>query len=150
VSKNTSSRRNTILAWLLRGLAILFLSFDTVIKLARAPVAVEATTLLGYPSSVVLPLGLLEAVLVVLYVVPKTSVLGAVLWTGYLGGAVATHVRLSNPLFSHVLFPTYIAAMLWGGLVLVDPLLRRALFRSSENEPEPHFNGASSGEAMRR
>ena len=62
--------------------------------------------------------------LLFLYLMPRTSVLGAILWTGYLGGAVATHVRVSDPLFSHILFPTYIAALLWGGLWLRDQRLR--------------------------
>jgi len=75
----------------------------------------------------ILPLGIIQAVLVVLYVVPRTAVLGAILLTGYLGGAVATHVRVANPLFSHVLFPTYVAAFLWGGLILRDARLRALL-----------------------
>lgn len=132
MSNSVSSRRNTYLAWILRSLALLFLTFDTIIKLTRSPMAVDATTQLGYPSSVVLPIGLLELVLIVLYLVPKTAVIGALLWTGFLGGAVATHVRMGNPLLSHVLFPTYIAGMLWGGLVLVDPLLRCVLWRTRE------------------
>ena len=64
---------------------------------------------------------------VVAYAVPRTSALGALLLTGYLGGAVATHVRVANPLFSHVLFPTYVAALLWGGLILRDARLRALL-----------------------
>jgi hypothetical protein len=127
---SNSTRRNLFFAWLVRGLAIVFLTFDAVIKLTQTPMAVDATVRLGYPSSIVLPLGLLELVLLLLYVVPKTSVIGALLWTGYLGGAVATHVRLSNPLFSHVLVPTYVAGMLWGGLMITDPLLRRVLWRT--------------------
>jgi hypothetical protein len=59
-----------------------------------------------------------------LYLVPRTSVLGAILLTGYLGGAIATHVRVDNPLFSHVLFPVYVAALLWGGVYLREPRLR--------------------------
>ena len=72
-------------------------------KLMLLPAAVEGTTTLGYPAFVILPLGIVQAICLVLYVVPRTSVLGAVLWTGYLGGAIATHVRLDNPLFTHVL-----------------------------------------------
>ena len=63
----------------------------------------------------------------ILYLVPRTAPLGAVLWTGYLGGAIATHVRVGNPLFSHTLFPIYVAAMLWGGLWLRDARVRRLL-----------------------
>ena len=94
------------------------------IELLQLSVAVEGTTTLGYPASVVLPLGIVQAICLVLYVVPRTSVLGAVLWTGYLGGAIATHVRLDNPLFTHVLFPIYVALLLWGGLWLRDRRVR--------------------------
>ena len=112
---------------MLSGLAVLFLTFDAAIKLLRLPVAVEGTTQLGYPADVVQPIGLLQVVCLVTYLVPRTSVLGAVLWSGYLGGAIATHVRLGNPLFSHVLFPVYVALLLWGGLWLRDRRLRGLL-----------------------
>ena len=90
---------------------------------------VNGTVQLGFPASSVLPLGLIELVCLVLYLVPRTSVMGAILWTGYLGGAIATHLRLGNPMFSHVLFPLYVAAFLWGGLWLRDPRAR-AIFRA--------------------
>jgi hypothetical protein len=108
----------------LSGLAVLFLLFDAIIKLLRHPAAVQGATQLGYPESVVFGLGIVLLVCLVLYLVPRTSVLGAVLFTGYLGGAVATHVRVGNPLFSHVLFPVYVAAFLWAGLWLRDERLR--------------------------
>lgn len=111
----------------LSGLAILFLTFDATMKVLRLTPAVEGTTQLGYPASVILPLGLIQVACLVVYLIPRTSVLGAVLWTGYLGGAIATHVRLSNPLFSHALFPVYVAAFLWGGLWLRDPRVRAVL-----------------------
>ena len=82
---------------------------------------------LGWPGEMGLPLGVILAVCTVLYVVPQTAVLGAVLLTAYLGGAVATHVRIGSPLFSHVLFGVYIGVMMWGGLWLREPRLR-ALF----------------------
>lgn len=84
----------------------------------------ESMTQLGYPAEMAISIGVLELVCLALYVVPRTSVLGAVLLTGYLGGAIATHVRIGNPLFSHVLFPTYIAALLWAGLFLREQRLR--------------------------
>lgn len=79
---------------------------------------------LGYPAAVVRPLGILFAVMLALLVIPRTAPLGALLWTGYLGGAIATRVRIGNPLFSHVLFPVYVAIMIWGGLYLRDIRVR--------------------------
>ncbi|HEY0997133.1 MAG TPA: DoxX family protein [Gemmatimonadaceae bacterium] len=93
------------------------------------PEALAGTTQLGYPASVVFPLGVLQLVLLVCYLVPRTAPLGAILWTGYLGGAIATHVRLLNPLFTHILFPVYVAALLWGGLWLRDARVRALLRR---------------------
>lgn len=109
------------------GLAILFLLFDTIIKLLRLPQAVEGTVQLGYPEGVVLCIGIIELVCLVVYVIPRTSVLGAILLTGYLGGAVATHVRIGSPLFSHILFPVYVGALVWGALLLRDERLRAFL-----------------------
>jgi DoxX-like family len=106
------------------GLAVLFLLFDATIKVLRVPDAVVGTTQLGYPESVIVPLGVLQLLLLVIYLIPQTSVLGAILWTGYLGGAIATHVRVGSPLFTHVLFPIYVALLLWGGLGLRDDRLR--------------------------
>lgn len=111
----------------LSGLAVLFLLFDAGIKLLESPEAVQGTIQLGYPENVVFGLGVVQAVCLLVYLVPRTSVLGAVLWTGYLGGAVATHVRVGDPLFSHVLFPVYVAAFLWVGLWLRDERLRAVL-----------------------
>jgi hypothetical protein len=108
----------------LSGLAVAFLIFDSVGKLLRVQPVVEGTAGLGYPVGVIFPLGVTLLTCVLVYLVPRTAVLGAVLLTGYLGGAVATHVRVGNPLFSHVLFPTYVAMLLWGGLVLRDRRLR--------------------------
>lgn len=106
--------------------AVLFLLMDATMKVVRLPVAVEGTKKLGYPD-VVLTLGVIQLVLLALYLVPRTAVLGAILWTGYLGGAVATHVRVGDPLFTHILFPTYVAALLWGGLWFRDARLRALL-----------------------
>jgi hypothetical protein len=112
---------------LLSGAGVLFLTMDATMKLLQLPVAVEGTTQLGYPADVILPIGVIQVVCLVLYVVPRTSVLGAILWTGYLGGAIATHVRVGSPLFTHVLFPIYVAALLWGGLWLRDSRVRALL-----------------------
>lgn len=118
------STRARWLGRILSGLAVLFLLFDATVKLFKLPVAVEATTRLGYPESVMIPLGLIEVSCLIAYLVPRTSVLGAILWTGYLGGAVATQVRVGNPLFGQTLFPIYVAAFLWTGLWLRDQRLR--------------------------
>jgi DoxX-like protein len=108
----------------LSGLAVLFLLFDSAGKLLQVQPVIDATLQLGYPRDSVFSLGLVLLSCVLAYTVPRTSVLGALLLTGYLGGAIATHVRVANPLFSHILFPTYVAAFLWGGLILRDPRLR--------------------------
>ena len=108
----------------LSAIAVLFLVFDSVGKLLRVQPVIDGTMSLGYSPDVIVGLGVTLLTCVVVYVVPRTSLLGAVLLTGYLGGAVATHVRVGSPLFTHVLFPTYIAALLWGGLMLRDPRLR--------------------------
>jgi ABC-type uncharacterized transport system permease subunit len=109
------------------GLTIAFLAFDTAMKLLQLEPAMKGTAELGYPLHTVFGIGLVELLCVIAYVVPRTSLLGAVLLTGYLGGAIATHVRVGNPLFSHVLFPIYVAALLWGGLYLRDAALRALL-----------------------
>ena len=117
----------TILGRVLSGLAVAFLVFDSVGKLLEVQPVIEGTAQLGYPRDIVFALGVILLACVVAYVVPRTSVLGALLLTGYLGGAVATHARLEHPLFSHTLFPTYVAALIWGGLVLRDARLRAFL-----------------------
>jgi hypothetical protein len=98
-----------------------------VMKLLAVQQAVQSTTELGYPAGAVFTIGVIELVCLVLYVVPATSVSGAILLVGYLGGAVATHVRVGNPLASHVLFPIYVAALVWGGLYLREPRVRALL-----------------------
>lgn len=118
------SRRAVLAGRFLGGFAALFLAFDMTLKLAGVPEALEATGRLGYPTSVVFALGLVQLACLALYLIPRTAPLGAILWTGYLGGAIATHVRVGNPLFSHTLFPIYVAALLWGGLWLRDARLR--------------------------
>jgi hypothetical protein len=123
----TISNKQLWISRVLSGLAILFLAVDTGGKLLHIQPAVEGTVQLGYPAHALLTIGLLELLCLVAYVVPRTAVLGAILWTGYLGGAIATHVRMDAPLFSHVLFPTYVAALLWGGLYLREPRLRALL-----------------------
>ncbi|MGI8735423.1 MAG: DoxX family protein [Pyrinomonadaceae bacterium] len=113
-------------AWagrIIGGLPALFLIVDAVMKFIKPPPVVEATVKLGYPESVIFGLGIVLLVSTILYLIPMTSVLGAILLTGYLGGAVATHVRVGEGPFS-VLFPVIFGAMLWGGLWLRNDRLR--------------------------
>jgi hypothetical protein len=111
------------------GLVVLFLLFDTMMKLLRLPQAMEGTVQLGYPENSVLVIGIIQLVCLVLYLIPRTSILGAILLTGYLGGAVATHVRIESPLFTHILFPIYVGLFIWGALVLRNDRLRTLLFQ---------------------
>jgi hypothetical protein len=106
------------------GIVILFLAFDSIIKVMKESHAIESTVQLGYPESAVMTIGIIETVCLILYIIPRTSLLGAILLTGHLGGAIATHVRMENPLFSHTLFPVYVAILLWGSLYLRDEKLR--------------------------
>ncbi len=111
----------------LSALPVLLLLFDGTAKVMRLAPVLEGTAKLGYPLGVVAPLGLVLIACTLLYALPRTSVLGALLLTGYLGGAVATHVRMGDPLFSHVLSPVYVAALIWGGLFLREARLRALL-----------------------
>lgn len=106
------------------AVAALFLTLDGVMKLVKPAVVVEGTVQLGYHENVIIGLGIVLLAAVALYLAPRTAVLGAILLTDYLGGAVATHVRVGNPLFSHVLFPVYFGVLIWGGLWLRDDRLR--------------------------
>lgn len=106
------------------GLVVAFLLFDAVIKLIPLDVVTQTMAQLGYPAGLARTLGVLTLICTILYVLPQTSVLGAILLTAYLGGAVATHVRIGNPLFSHALFGVYLGVMIWGGLFLRDRRLR--------------------------
>ncbi len=123
----TPARSAVIAGRVISGLGVAFLAFDAAVKLLMLTPAVETTMALGYPSGAVFGLGVTQLLLLIAYLVPRSAVVGAVLWTGYLGGAVAGHVRVDNPLFSHVLFPTYIAALLWLGLWLRDVRVRALL-----------------------
>lgn len=111
---------------ILSVLASLFLLFDGAMKLVKPPVVVQATIQLGYPESAILGIGVTLLVCTLLYIVPRTSILGAVLLTGYLGGAVASNIRAGMPLFN-VVFPMIVAAMLWGGLWSRDLRVRNLL-----------------------
>lgn len=108
---------------IISALPILFLLMDGIMKLFKPAFVVDATVWLGYPENIIVPLGIVLTICTLLYAIPRTAILGAVLLTGYLGGAVATHVRLSEGLFP-VIFPIIIGALIWGGLWLRDVRLR--------------------------
>jgi hypothetical protein len=105
-------------------LAVLFLLFDSVMKVLKMAPAIQGTVELGYPEGAVFGIGIVQLICLALFVTPPTAVFGAILLTGYLGGAIATHVRVGNPLFTHVLFPIYVALLVWGALWLRDERLR--------------------------
>ncbi len=109
---------------ILSGLAILFLLFDSVIHLMVIAPVVESFNQLGYPVDLAVTLGIIELVCLVIYVIPRSSIFGAILLTGYLGGAVATQVRIGTPLLSTALFPIYVGVLIGGGLYLRDDRLR--------------------------
>ena len=106
---------------IISGVAVVFLLLDAAGKLMRVAPVIEGTVILGYAEAAVFPIGVVLLTGVVLYVIPRTSLLGAIYLAAYLGGAVATHFRVGNPLATHVLFPVYVAAFVWGGLALRNP-----------------------------
>jgi len=119
---NSKSIRFT--GYALTGAFSLFMLFDVAIKLIRHPMVEETMRQLGFPGGLGFPIGVIEAICLVLYLVPRTAVLGAVLFMGVFGGAIATHLRHADPLFSHVLFGVYLGLFMWGGLWLRNPDLR--------------------------
>ncbi len=120
----TPSRAKLWVGRVMTGLPLLFLTLDGVMKLVNVPEVIEASEKIGYHASTLPYLGAILLASVLLTAIPRTRVFGAVLLSAYLGGAVATHVRLGNPLFSHTLAPIYFAALVWGGLYLRDARVR--------------------------
>ena len=106
------------------GLVVTFLAFDGAIKLVPLDVVVDTSRQLGIPEHLARTLGVLTLVGTALYATPRTAVLGAIVLTGYLGGAIYVHVRAGSPLFSHTLFGVYLGLLIWGGLYLRDPVVR--------------------------
>ena len=120
-----ASGRGRTIGWVLSGLVIAFLLMDATMKLLALSVVLETSGPLGFPGAAMSRgLGVLLLACTLLYAAPQTAVLGAILLTGYLGGAVATHVRVGDPLFSHILFGVYLGVFLWLGLYLRDARLR--------------------------
>jgi len=122
------SRRLLWTGRIVGGLPALLLLVDGAFKVVKPEPVVEATVKLGYAESVIVPLGIVLLVSTLLYLIPRTAVVGAILLTGYLGGAVASNLRAGEPLFTHVLFPVYFGVLLWVGLAMRKARLRAEFF----------------------
>ena len=123
-------------AHILKGIAILFLLFDSVIHLMLIAPVVDSFHQLGLPVELAVTLGLIELTCLLLYSIPRTSIFGAILLTGYLGGAIAIQFRIQAPILSTTLFPIYVGILLWGGIFLVDEKLQALIPFRKENEYE--------------
>ena len=127
----TFARGSTAARWsgrVLTGIPVAFMLFDAAIKFAHIPEVAEASLQLGWPAHLNPVLGVIILGCLALYLWPRTAALGATLFTGYLGGAVAIHLRVGDPLGSHVLFPVYVGALFWAGLALRDARVRALIF----------------------
>jgi hypothetical protein len=113
--------------YVISGVAVLFLLMDSLMKVYGARVSVDTTVSLGYDADIVRTLGAILLAATVLYVWPRTALIGAILITAYLGGAIATHVMHKSPLFSHTLFGVYVGALVWAGLYCRSPAVRALL-----------------------
>ena len=127
---NTSSKKMKITGWVLSILAILLLLADGFGKLIKPEPVVKATLELGYPENTITTIGILVIICAIIYAIPRSALIGAILLTGFLGGAIATHFRINNPLFSHTLFPVYVLLFIWLGLYLRSASLRKLLLNS--------------------
>jgi hypothetical protein len=114
------SKKTFWIGWVMSLLPCLMLLFSAAMKFAQPPEVIKSFEHLGWPANSASPLGILELACTVIYLVPRTAVLGAILLTGYLGGAMATHLRIHEPVYMHILF----GVVLWGGIFLRDPRLR--------------------------
>jgi DoxX-like family len=112
---------------IMAGIVILFMLMDSVFKFVTNEQVIEGTTSLGFQVHHLPIMGTLGLISIILYIIPRTEFLGAILLTGYWGGAIATHVRLDNPLFTHILFPVYLGILAWGALVLKNENLRKLI-----------------------
>lgn len=130
MSTSTLSQKSIWTGRILSGLVVAFLLFDAVMKFIMdklPPEALEAGAALQWPIERMPLVGTILLICLACYLIPRTAILGAILLTGYLGGAVASHVRVDNPLFSHTLFPVYVAVFIWLGLFLRDARVRKML-----------------------
>jgi hypothetical protein len=123
----STSRKSIWAGRIISAIPVLFLIFDAFIKFTNIPPVIDAFQRLGIPVNLAKVIGTLELICLALYLIPRTSILGAILFTGFLGGAVAIHVRVGDPLFSHVLFPIYVGTLLWLGLYLRNDRVRELI-----------------------
>ena len=136
----TKSKTQLWIERVMSGIVILFMLMDSIMKFIQPAEVVTGTTELGFELHHIFTLGILGLISVLLYAYPRTSLLGAILLTAYWGGAVATHLRLDNPLFSHLLFPVYLGILAWGVLWLRDQNIRNFLpFRRLTEEERRHL-----------
>lgn len=136
IQTGSPSKARLYTGYALTTLSILFFLMDAGFKFTTNPQVVEAQKQLQFPMQLTPALGVIALVCIALYAIPATTVLGAVLLTGYLGGAIAIHWRVGNPLFSHILFPIYVALFIWGGIWLRDANLR-SLFPIVQGPSQP-------------
>ena len=131
--ENTVSKTKLWTSYVMSGLVILFMLMDSIMKFVKPPEVIEGTLALGFAERHLPVIGTLGLISTLLYAFPRTSILGAILLTGYFGGAVATHLRLNNPLFTHTLFTVYFGILIWGGLWLRNSKLQELLPFSRSN-----------------
>ena len=127
IEKSAVSSKALWTGWIISGLVIAFMLFDAVIHLAKITAVVQAFQEIGWPIRLAVPLGIIELLCVVVFLFPRTAMVGAILLTGYLGGAVVTQLRVGHPLFGETLFPVYVGILLWAGLYLREPRLQQFL-----------------------
>ena len=124
----TTSKTTRWISYIMSGLVILFMLMDSIMKFVKPPEVIEGTVALGFGEEHISIIGALGLICTLLYAIPRTSFIGAILLTAYFGGAVATHLRLNNPLFTHILFTVYFGILIWGGLWLRNKQLREVIF----------------------
>ncbi len=127
IMENTISKSRRWMSYIMSGLVILFMLLDSIMKFVKPQEVIDGTLALGYGPEHITTLGILGLTSTLLYAFPRTSILGAILLTAYFGGAVATHVRLNNPLFTHTLFTVYLGVLAWSGLWLRNYKLRELI-----------------------
>src|SRR5436190_17084947 len=125
--ENTISKPKLWTSYVMSGLVILFMLMDSIGKFMKPQAVIEGTIALGFAEHHLPIIGTLGLISTLLYAFPRTSILGAILLTGYFSGTIATHLRLDNPLFTHILFTVYFGILIWGGLWLRNSKLRELL-----------------------